>query len=144
LSYLRFTPDEYQTMADLCRWQRLGRLHQPAFRRHLADALKDINPDLAKRIARLGRAKLSVLYWHFRERTLVVKSPTQFTTQDLQLVAEACVTAPFPVRLVRPFKTVLVELFQDDWPGLARKLARLSGHQFEQLYEQVVCERRQD
>ena len=144
MSYLRFTPDEYRTIARLCREHDLGGRHQPAFRRLLVEALRNACPALADRIARLGKAKLGVLYWHFRERTPTIRTRPQFTTQDLRLIVEACLTAPFRVRLVRPFKHVLIELFQEEWPALARKLARLSGHQFEELYEEVVCEQRQD
>lgn len=144
MSYLRFTPDEYGTIADLCREHDLDGRHQPAFRRLLIQALRDVSPALADRIARLGKAKLGVLYWHFRERPPTDHTRPQFTVQDLRLVAEACLTAPFRVRLVRPFKHVLIELFQEEWPALARKLVHLSGHQFEQLYEEVVCEQRRD
>ena len=144
MSYLRFTPDEYRTIADVCHEHRLDQLSQPAFHRRLMETLRRLAPALADRIARLGRAKRTLLYWHFRTRTPVVRPRLTFTAQDLRLVAEACLTVPFRVRVVRPFKHVLVELFQEECPALARKLARLSGRQFEQLYEQVVCEQRRD
>ena len=60
-----------------------------------------------------------------------------------EFAAEACVSAPFRVRFVRPFKSVLVELFQEEWPDLARKLTALSGHKFERLYEQLLERRRE-
>jgi hypothetical protein len=144
LSYLRFTPDEYRTIADLCRELDLCGRHQPAFHRLLVQALRDVSPALATRIARLGRTKVGVLYWHFRERPTIIRTPPQFTAQDMRLLAEACHMVPFRVRQVRPFKHVLIELFQEEWPALARKLTRLSGCQFEEIYEQVVCQRRQD
>jgi hypothetical protein len=34
---------------------------------------------------------------------------------------------------------MLIELFEEEWPALARKLAGLSGQQFKRLYAQVVC-----
>jgi hypothetical protein len=144
MSYLRFTPDEYRTIAELCQEHNLGSCNQPVFHRLLVQALRGTCPALATRLSRLGRSKRTILYWHFRTRTPAVRTRPQFTAHDLRLVAEACQTVPFRVRIVRPFKHVLVELFQDEWPDLAQKLARLSGRQFEQLYEQVVCEQRKD
>jgi hypothetical protein len=47
------------------------------------------------------------------------------------------VTAPFHVRFARPFKRLLVELLEGPLPRLAQKVARMSGHQFERLYEQL-------
>ena len=145
MSYLRFTPDEYRTIADHCRRLGLGNRHQPAFRRLLVGSLRGQSHALAARISRLGRGKLNLLYWHFRERTpLVAKCcPYEFTRVEMQLVEEACVMVPFPVRFVRPFKSLLIELFQEEWPDLARKLACLSGQKFERLYEQVYERRRE-
>jgi hypothetical protein len=140
VSHLRFTPDEYRTLAELCARQALARRHQPAFHRLLVQALRSADPALADRVARLSRDKLNLLYWHFRgPAPAAPPSPTEFTPQEMRLVAEACAKVPFPVRFVRPFRGMLIELFEEEWPGVARKLARLSGHQFEQLYEQVVC-----
>ena len=45
---------------------------------------------------------------------------------------------PFPVRLVRPFKNVLIDQFEETRPELAQKLRWLSGQQFERLYNQAV------
>lgn len=140
MSYLRFTPGEYRTLSELSARQALSRRHQSAFRRLLVASLRQADPALAGRIARLSRDKANLLYWHFREHTPAAPAPpTQFTAQELRLVAEACVKAPFPVRFVRPFKDMLIELFEEEWPALARKLAGLSGLQFERLYAQVVC-----
>jgi len=143
LSYLRFTPDEYRTLADLCRHHGLGNQSQPAFKRLLVEALRAPRPALADRVVRLRRRQLDLLYWHFRERTTppVKGGSDDFTRDELRLIAEACVSAPFRVRFVRPFKAVLVELFQEEWPELAFKLDALSGHRFERLYEQL-CEGR--
>jgi hypothetical protein len=140
LSHLRFTPDEYRTLSELCARQALNRRHQPAFHRLLVASLRRADPALADRIARLSRDKVNLLYWHFRGQTPAAPAPpAQFTSQELRLVAEACVKVPFPVRFVRPFKEMLVELFEEELPALARKLAGLSGQQFERLYAQVVC-----
>jgi hypothetical protein len=145
LSHLRFTPDEYRTIADLCRRHGLGHRSQPVFNRLLGALLCGRHPELADRLCRLRRGQLDLLYWHFRERTSPPWNayPQEFSGDELRLLAEACAAAPFRVRFVRPFKSVLVELFQEEWPELARKLSALSGHKFERLYEQL-CERRRE
>ena len=142
MSHLRFTPAEYNAIAHFCREHHLGGRNQPAFRRLLVESLRGADPELARRVARLGRGKLNLLYWHFRDPVPSVNPRPNFTAQELRLVSEACIAAPFPVRLVRPFKHLLVELFQEDWPELARKLSSLGGHQFERLYEKA-SERKQ-
>jgi len=146
LSYLRFTPDEYRTIAGLCRRLRLGRQHRPGFKRLLVQALASVAPELGKRLARLRRSELGLLYNQFQERigpgpgaSANTGPRHDFTPAELQTVLDACVTPPSPVRFVRPFKHVLVELFAESAPELAQKLAHMSGHQFERLYEQA-CE----
>src|SRR5436309_2589763 len=115
-------------LRDLCREHGLGRLHQPAFRRRLVAALRDAGDLPAERVARLGRDRLNLLYRHFREPTPTAPKPwPHFTALELRLVREACLQFPFPVRFVRPFKGLLVELFEREWPALGQKLARLSG-----------------
>jgi hypothetical protein len=137
LSHLRFTPEEYRTIADLCRRHDLGRRHQPAFRRLLLAALQETCPALAGRLARLRRGEVDLLYRHFRERPAPAPERYELSSEELRTLAAACVTAPFTVRFVRPFRRMLVEVLQEEWPDLALKLAHMSGQQFERLYEQV-------
>jgi hypothetical protein len=134
LRYLRFSPDDYRRLATL--WHELIRDGHPqtAFKRLLIEALSGLSPNLAGRITRLHRDEFGILSNHFRERTHSARGH-DLTAEELQAVLEACVSPPFRVRFVRPFKDVLVELFQETWPELSRKVARLSGHQFERLYE---------
>jgi hypothetical protein len=153
LSYLRFTPDDYRLLARACRHVQLGGCSRAAFNRLLVESLSSSSPGLAQRIACLRRTELSLLYDHFRERLRPTAEGDRqgsdvdggeqgFTPGELRVIAEACLSAPFHVRFVRPFKRVLVELFQEAWPALAQKLARLSGSQFERLYEHACGQRR--
>ena len=144
MSYLRFTPDEYRTISRLCHRLRLGRQHRPGFKRLLLQALSSAAPALAKRIARLRRSELGLLYDHFQERigpAIGADCPAgprhDFTPEELQTLLDAFAGPPSQVRFVRPFKNVLVEMFAESSPELAQKLARMSGHQFERLYEQA-------
>src|SRR5262249_46600743 len=123
----------------------LGHRSQPVFKRLLGALLCGPHPELADRVCRLRRGQLDLLYWHFRERTPPpwVTCPHEFIGDELRLLAAACASGPCSVRFVRPFKGVLIELFQEEWPGLARKLSALSGPKFERLYEQL-CDRRRE
>jgi hypothetical protein len=140
LSYLRFSPHEYQTLSNLTIQKELGDCNLPTFKRLLVSGLKETDPGLAQRIVRLRGRRLELLYYHFRERKPPVPSATPYDldAEERALVVEACVSAPFPVRLVRPFKNVLIGQFEETRPELAQKLRWLSGHQFERLYNQAV------
>ena len=140
MSYLRFLPDEYRILSNLCGQMRLGSQNLAPFKRLLVAALEETHQDLARRIARLRGRRLELLYYHFREPTPTVRlsEPYDLDPEERAVVAEACQTTPFPVRLVRPFKKVLIHQFEETRPELAQKLRWLSGHQFERLYNQAV------
>jgi hypothetical protein len=140
LSYLRFSPVEYQTLCNLCVQKRLGAHNLPAFKRLLVSGLNETSRDLARRVARLRGGKMELLYYHFRERTPAARPsmPFDLDEEERATVVEACQSTPFPVRLVRPFKNVLIDQFEETRPELAQKLRWLSGQQFERLYNQAV------
>ncbi len=142
MSYLRFTHDEYRLLAGPCRENALdGRSHL-AFRRLVAESLRGVAPALADRVARLGKSKLALLFFHFCERQAPPTTKADFTAEEMQVLGEACIAAPFHVRFARPFRDVLAEMLQRGWPGLAEKVERLSGHQFEGLFERLCQSRR--
>jgi hypothetical protein len=147
MSYLRLSRDDYRTVSRLCYQLDLAFHPRPAFRRLLVEALRGVDLDLAGRVARLGHAELKLLQDHFRHRHCPVGTGNEvgawdeFSPEEREFLAEACVSAPFPVRFVRPFKRLLVEMLHGAWPDLARKVARLSGRQFELLYERA-CRRK--
>lgn len=134
--YLRFHPEEYQHLARLWQQLDLGGHPETALKRLLIEALSALSPNLAQRISCLYKDELKLLRDHFRERTRSV-AEHDFTPRELQVVLEACVSTPLLVRFVCHFQGVLVELFQEAWPELSRKVAQLSGHQFRLLYEQA-------
>jgi len=137
LSHLRFTPEDYGMIANLCCQQGLGGLPEPAFKRRLVESMKEVAPALSDRLARLRRDQFNLLARHFRQRPATPKR-IDFTAEEMQTLTAACVTSPFSVRFVRPFQRLLVEMLAGPSPDLARKVAHLSGHQFERLYNQAV------
>jgi hypothetical protein len=140
LAYLRLSRDDYQIVSHLCHQLDLTYHPRPFFQQLLVAGLRSLRLDVADRIAGLGHGELKVLYEHFRHRHCPADSGKgfggrdEFTAEEWQVLAEACVSAPFPVRFVRAFKGLLVEMLHGASPDLARKVARLSGHQFELLY----------
>jgi len=137
MSFLRFTPQEYGALAAVCERLDLGSHGLPAFRRLLAVALAETHPQLARRVDRLRRGEAELLYHHFRPRPPAAVRH-DLTDEELSAFAQACGAAALPVRFVRPFQAVLVEALAGLRPELARKVARLSGHAFERLYNRAV------
>ena len=143
MSHLRFTPQEYRTIALLCVQLKLGRTHQAAFKRALVAGLDGAEPALAERVARLRGRRLTVLYHHFRTPVPFAAGPAPhgLTADEVEAVA-AVATGPFHVRFARPLRGVLVEFFSELWPDPAGKLRQMSGSQFEVLYHQARKPRR--
>jgi hypothetical protein len=140
LAYLHFTRAEYQAISRCCRRYGLAERNQSTYRSRLVRELSESNPELAGRIARLGRIHLNVLYGHFRygRRSCdEARLPAGFTGDDLRAVAEACVPVPYSVRFFRPYQCFLVETLRAQHPAIATNLSRLSRSQFEVLYRQV-------
>ena len=115
MSYLRFTPDEYQNLAHVCSRLRLHSHQRCQFKRLLIQDLRNVSPSLAERIADFRWADLRLVFEHFAEEAC---PPTEgipgdplheFDQLDLMMIAEECAAAPFPVRFVRHFKQALVE-----------------------------------
>jgi hypothetical protein len=142
LRHLRFSPDEYRLLADLWHQLALDGRPRPVCKRLLAENLSELSANLSRRITRLTRAECELLCNHFRQRT-PCKDKHDFTAEELQLVLAACGSPPLPVRFVGLFKGILVELFRVELPELSLKVDRLSGHQFERLYEQATRQSRE-
>jgi hypothetical protein len=144
LSYLRLTPSDYRAISRVCTRLSLERCTRPAFRRSLIAALGEALSPLAQKVAGFTRAEFRVLYDHFRARD---EDPLRgkvsaLSHEEWVAFSEACVTYPLPVRFVRPFRHMLVDLFRDVSPELSRKLDRLSARQFEQLYGEATEHKR--
>jgi hypothetical protein len=144
LAHLRFSREDYRILACLCHQLDLGRNPRPAFRCLLVEALRSLRLPLADRIASLRGPELRVLHKHFRppcrpkaEDGGEETSP-EFTAAELRTLTEACVSVPFPARLARAYRALLVGIVRDACPELARKLSRLSPAEFARLYDQLT------
>jgi hypothetical protein len=140
LSYLRLTIAEYRVIRRECVRLGLGRSSRTAFRRSLLMALAHKSSAVARKVARLRRSELRLLHEHFTDPfgPLACSGPCDLTPDEWVAFARACVSYPLPVRFVRPFRHMLVDLFRDAAPELAQKLERLSARQFEQLYGEAT------
>lgn len=137
MSYLRLSLAEYRVIRRECLRLNLAHHSRSGFRQGLMAALADHSSLLAHKISRLRRSQLKLLHEHFRGRDDVFarEGSVELSPEEWVAFAEACVSYPLPVRFVRPFRHMLIELFHDASPNLARKLEGLSARQFEQLYE---------
>jgi hypothetical protein len=137
LSYLRFTPNAYQTLSSTCTRLDLSKHNLPTFRRLLTLALADVSPELARLLERLRPAEAELLYYHFRPHPAAAVRH-DLTDEELSTFAEVCGAMAFLVRFVRPFQRTFVETLEELEPELAAKVDRLSGYAFEQLYNRAV------
>jgi hypothetical protein len=136
LSYLRLPPADYRAISRVCRSLDLASFNQPTFRRLLVGFLTEGLPELANRLRGLRKAEMQALYQHLRAEGKDCVRRT-FTPEEVQTLADACVVLASSTRFTRPLRRILVRSFRRDWPRLARKVGRLSGTQFDRLYEQM-------
>jgi hypothetical protein len=136
VSYLRFTPSEYEAISRLNRSLSLNRYPLPAFRRLLIASLADTLPELARRVAGLRRQQIQLLYRHLQDRPRAERRH-DLAPEEVGLVADAAGPLLFRARFARHLKRALVEHFGAVSPALATKLERLSLYRFEALCEQV-------
>ena len=143
MPYLRFSPEDYRTLCRLCSPHLTDALDQPAFRQLLVCSLSHCDPALAERIAALDGHRLGILLDHLRERAAArPERALGLGPKELHVLREACRCYPTTARFLRPFKANLVELLRGVFPGLARKVRRLSDEEFGRLYEQVIRRRK--
>ena len=144
MTHLRFSPADYRSLCRSCQPPLPLSLDTLAFKRLLVTSLAEAHPSLAERVAELSGQKLRILHDHFKGRA-TADAPAgarhAFSAEELATVAEACESFLHPVRVLGYFRGALVGHLRDFFPGLARKLARLSKRQFARLYEQVTRRR---
>jgi hypothetical protein len=141
MSHLRFSPDEYRTICQLARSIPLGETTVTALRHFLVAYLPLDHLDLAMRIDRLDNRRMRLLYEHLMSHNPAGATQSEwdaFTQAELNAVADAWGSFPYPLRFVRHFRKPLVHLVSDGFPELAQKLAGLSERQFRLLYEYVT------
>jgi hypothetical protein len=140
MSYLRFYPEEYRIISRLAQEIPLSGADLPALKHFLVAYLPLDRLDLTMRISRLDNRQMRLLYDHLKNESkdaAGTDGKLVFTEEEMDTVAEACASVVSPTRFLRYFRASLVEHLRDVYPELARKIARLSGRQFERLYEQV-------
>ena len=140
MSYLRFSPDEYRAICRLAEQIPRGGMGLSALQHFLVANLPLAQLDLANRVARLDDLQMQLLHEHLRGQSLedaLAGEWDGFTEAELEAVADVWDSFPYPNRFLRHFREPLVRLFSDTFPGLARKLARMSEHQFTRLYDYV-------
>jgi hypothetical protein len=142
LSYLRFTPADYQALARACRAYDLARLDLLTFRDLLAAAVAGRSPDLAARVGGFNSGQIFLLQQHLRSGEKG-GARLALTAAEWRTLAEWCGSAPGSTRFVGVFHRLLVRQLRKAAPGLARKLEGLNAAQLERLYEQVQRRRRQ-
>jgi hypothetical protein len=141
MSYLRFSPGEYRAICRACRRLVVEQLSLRIFKRVLIVSLANKQRKLAERIAVLDECQVYILYDHLLEqRWAKAKEGGQpmLTTDELEMVAEACQCYQFPIRSLHSFKRSLVQVLWGVFPALASKLSRLSDSEFEWLHELVT------
>jgi hypothetical protein len=135
LSYIRFTPQEYQAILGLCRSLALRPEDLPIFRILLVESLAKSYPDLARRVDGFRPDQLRLLFRRVRRRRGACR--VEFTAEERRALHRACAAFPLPGRFKRHLQDALVRRFRQEAPGLAEKLTRLDARQFERLYEEV-------
>jgi hypothetical protein len=136
VSYLRFSTDEYQTISRLCDALDLSRYPLHTFKRLLLASLADCFPELAQRVAGLGRTKVQLLYQHLR-RSPQAERGHGLTDEEVKRFARAGLPLLTQARFVHLLKRALVHRLRGECPSLAAKLERLSLGQFGVLCQEV-------
>jgi hypothetical protein len=148
VSYLRFTPEEFRAIQQVCHSVNLSDDFFIFFKYFLFESLAGASPGLALRLAHLPARKRRILYQYLREqRASPVKNNEPLTKKDetgcdltfeeLQAVRRA--SGPFFLHdgSLASFQDYLVYNLGETQPGLATKLARLHPRQIVRLYQQA-------
>jgi hypothetical protein len=140
MSYLHFSPEEYRVLCRLGEQLPLAATGFTAFRHFLVAHMPLDQLALAKRIARLDDRPLRLLQQHLlgrRQAEAREGDTLTFAEEELQLLTQTIDWPRQPLRFLWLFQKSMVQRLRDHSPSLARKLARLSARQFEELYEHV-------
>jgi hypothetical protein len=132
LSYLRFTPSEYEAVVRVRRRLDFRGFDARTVRLILSLSLMDESLALAERIRTLNDDQIRLVRDHLRG-----EKPQSFTEAEWRVIAEACGAAPACVRFAGPLQRVLVGRLRKASPRLARRLGRMSISQFVRVFEQA-------
>jgi glutathione S-transferase len=136
MSYLRFSPREYQAICDVCHALNFNRCRPPTLRHLLARSLADTFPTLADRLRHLRHQEMEVLHAHLRDQGQPCERHG-LSDDEFSLVAAVCRPLLARTRFIGTLKPTLFQHLRDDHPELAAKLAGLGQARFESLCEQV-------
>jgi hypothetical protein len=136
MSYLRFSPREYEAICDHCQALNFNRHRPNPLRHHLVRSLGATHPDLAERIHRLRHQEMEILHAHLRDLGQT-NERHGLSDDEFSLVAATCGPLLARTRFLRALKPLLVRRLQEDSPELADKLGGLGQARFESLCEQI-------
>lgn len=143
LTYLRFTPAEFQAIARVCRPLELTEQSFRTFKPFLVASLRGSEPALAERLGRMRSYQIGIIYQYVKERQGAAGAARSrplrqlLSREDLREVAEACRALPLRDRFQSYARMRLVLHFREASPPLAAKLTGLSDSQFERLCRHV-------
>jgi hypothetical protein len=134
VTWLTFSPREYQAIARLCR-SLDPRKNTHKLKRHLVQALAPSLPPLAERIGQLRHCELRLIQNHFQE----CQRPSEhgLTAEEIRSLTEACGILLCHARFARPLRGLVLSHLRKGHPELGRKVDRLTVAQFETLCEHV-------
>jgi hypothetical protein len=148
VTYLRFTPQEFQAIQHVCHSVKLSDESFAVFRYFLVETLDRALPGLINRLARLPARKLRILFESLRDhKRCVVKNhgggtkkdgrKHALTVEEMQAVRQASGLFFLFDGSQYSFQDYLVYAFIKTMPALAAKLARFSHQQIARLYHQA-------
>ena len=145
-NHLRVTPAEYESLCRACRTICSSGSYA-AFQKKLADALRLIDPEFARRISRLGKPRVRVLRMHLEGRPgnpkrEAVSARIDLSIREWQAVSRACALIWLSDDCPRSFQGRLVGEVEEAEPALAAKLGRLDAGQAATLYRRVKSGKR--
>ena len=135
MSFIRFSPAEYQAISHICRPIKLERKPLHALKKIIVQSLAGTMPELAERIGRYRWYELRILQDYLLEQ----RRPNVhhgLSADELGMLSEAFGPFLFQVRYLSALRRALVQHFQSIFPALAKKLGSLSNRQFEGLCDQ--------
>jgi len=137
-TYLRFTPEEFAAISLACRPLHLNGKPLPLFKHFLVESLRMTSPELAGRVALFRPHEVGILHDDLRARQGHRPARrTRLTRGERAAVSRASSAYLLPDGFPHAFQEFLLQRFRDSFPRLARKVARLTEQEVEDLYRGV-------